>query len=342
MAYDKVIDSELLEADLTTVADAIREKGGTSETLIFPDGFVSAVKAISGSGAILTVTAPSGVTVEVSKDGEVKTQTSNADGLAVFKGLATGTWTLTITDGVQTNTKPVSVTADYSTVIIFFSATINITYPAGSTCTCSDGSTTLTAPDTSGTWACVVPNAGTWTVSCTDGTESKSETVTITADGQSFAVELAYWNGDLYKAGNEYEAITGGWQARGWQYDSGCSPLKPKLEKTDSYMVLGTTGSGIQSGIVEIAKDLDFTKYTKITVNVSDFPNVSDNLRRNRFMVYKRDATYPTSTVAHLLMRSFVNGDNVLDISNVSGSYALGFFLIEPNITFKVNLVRVS
>lgn len=32
--------------DLVTVADAIREKGGTTELLAFPDGFVSAVEAI--------------------------------------------------------------------------------------------------------------------------------------------------------------------------------------------------------------------------------------------------------------------------------------------------------
>lgn len=151
-----------------------------------------------GVGAVLTVTAPAGVTVSVSKDGKTKTKTANADGLAVFKGLATGTWTLTITNGVQTSTKPVSVTADYSTVIAFFSATINITYPSGSTCTCSDGSTTFTAPDTSGTWACVVPNTGTWTVSCTDGTVSKSEIVEITADGQNASAVLEYIDWDKY------------------------------------------------------------------------------------------------------------------------------------------------
>lgn len=50
MALDKVIDSAVLDADLLAVADAIREKGGTSEQLVFPEGFVSAVEAISASG----------------------------------------------------------------------------------------------------------------------------------------------------------------------------------------------------------------------------------------------------------------------------------------------------
>ena len=37
-------------ADLAAVADAIRAKGGTSEALSFPDGFVSAVQAIQAGG----------------------------------------------------------------------------------------------------------------------------------------------------------------------------------------------------------------------------------------------------------------------------------------------------
>ena len=50
MAYDKVIDSAKLDAALTTVADAIRSKGGTSEALAFPAGFVSAIEAIEAGG----------------------------------------------------------------------------------------------------------------------------------------------------------------------------------------------------------------------------------------------------------------------------------------------------
>lgn len=146
----------------------------------------------SGVGGVLTVTAPAGVTVEVSKDGKTKRKTATEEGLAIFKGLATGTWTLTITNGVQTSTKPVVITADYSTVIAFFAATINITYPSGSICTCTDGTTTLTAPDTSGTWVCSVPNVGTWTVTITNGTETKSYPVSITQDGQTENVTLSY------------------------------------------------------------------------------------------------------------------------------------------------------
>lgn len=164
-----------------------------------------------GAGGTLTVTAPANVTVTVSKDGKTKTKNSGTSGVVVFKGLASGTWTLTITDGSQTSSKPVVVTADYSTVIAFFAATINITYPAGSTCTCSDGTTTLSAPDTSGTWACIVPNAGTWTVTSTSGTETDSKAVTITTDGQSTSVELSYAL-FLFKPNAPSDIIAGEWE----------------------------------------------------------------------------------------------------------------------------------
>lgn len=53
MAVDKLVDSTQLDNDLTSVANAIRTKGGTSAQLAFPDGFVSAVEAIPTGGNIV-------------------------------------------------------------------------------------------------------------------------------------------------------------------------------------------------------------------------------------------------------------------------------------------------
>lgn len=164
-----------------------------------------------GTGGTLTVTAPANVTVTVSKDGKTKTKNSGTSGVVVFKGLASGTWTVTITGDGKTAQKNVVVTTDYSTMIAFFAATINITYPAGSTCTCSDGTTTLSAPDTSGTWACIVPNAGTWTATSTSETETDSKAVTITTDGQSTSVELSYAL-FLFKPNAPSDIIAGEWE----------------------------------------------------------------------------------------------------------------------------------
>lgn len=142
-----------------------------------------------GSGGTLTVTAPAGVTVTISKDGKTKTKTADSSGQAVFKGVKTGTWKVTITDSFQTSPEwEVNVVADYAVTVNFFSATIVVTYPEGSTCTCSDGTTTLTAPDTSGSCTFTVPNAGAWTMTCTKDGKSNTKTVTITTDGESKSV----------------------------------------------------------------------------------------------------------------------------------------------------------
>lgn len=52
MANLKVVDADVLDANLTSVADSIRAKTGSADTLAFPEGFVSAVESIeSGGGA---------------------------------------------------------------------------------------------------------------------------------------------------------------------------------------------------------------------------------------------------------------------------------------------------
>lgn len=148
-----------------------------------------------GTGATLTVSAPAGAVVTVSKDGKTKTKVAGADGVVVFKGLSTGDWTVNMTSAYGTETmqpKVYHITAGYEIVLTFFAATIHVTYPAGSTCTVTDGVTTLTAPDTSGSWDCVVPNAGTWTVRITDGAQSDAKTVTITENGKIESAWLSY------------------------------------------------------------------------------------------------------------------------------------------------------
>jgi hypothetical protein len=50
MANRKVVDADKLEADIKTVADAIREKGGTTDELAFPNGMATAVEAIQTGG----------------------------------------------------------------------------------------------------------------------------------------------------------------------------------------------------------------------------------------------------------------------------------------------------
>lgn len=55
MSVDKLVDSTQLDSDLTSVANAIRTKGGTSASLAFPADFVSAIAAIPSGGGLAGV-----------------------------------------------------------------------------------------------------------------------------------------------------------------------------------------------------------------------------------------------------------------------------------------------
>lgn len=71
-------------------------------------------------------------------------------------------------------------------------AVIGVTYPAGSICTCSNGSKTLTTKDTSGKAMFIIPAAGTWTVTATKGSQTKSVAVEITTEWQVETVTLSF------------------------------------------------------------------------------------------------------------------------------------------------------
>ena len=50
MATYKVVDAEQLNADMSSVADSIRTKGGTTDALAWPDGYKTAIEAIQTGG----------------------------------------------------------------------------------------------------------------------------------------------------------------------------------------------------------------------------------------------------------------------------------------------------
>ncbi len=63
-------------------------------------------------------------------------------------------------------------------------AAIAVNYPAGSICTCTNGSKLLKAKDTSGQTLFLIPSAGTWAVSYTNGSKTDARELKITSYGQ--------------------------------------------------------------------------------------------------------------------------------------------------------------
>lgn len=95
-------------------------------------------------------------------------------------------------------------------------ATISVSYPVGSTCSCSDGKKTLIAADTTGSTVFEIPYVGTWVISCTNGSKTASKSVSITTEGQTETVKLAY-EYVLYESGTKNVTFTekSNWAAYG-------------------------------------------------------------------------------------------------------------------------------
>ena len=208
-----------------------------------------------GTGCTLTITAPVGATVTVSKDGKSKpSKMVDTTGAVVFKGLESGIWTVTITNGTDTASKTVEIRADYETEISFFTATIQIAYPAGLACTVTHGSTTLNAPDTSGTWDCVVTEAGEWTVKLSTGFAEK---VTVGASGESHTVNKWY----VYKDGDQYTDLTGGWVKQ-----SGTA----SITFGDNMITIDSkTSTNQPKGRVHTTKSLNLSGFTSLKANIT-------------------------------------------------------------------------
>lgn len=142
----------------------------------------------------IAVTYPAGATCTCSYNGEVLTA-PNTSGSYTFTVNKSGTWKIKAVDGSLTSETNVSITASgqsKTATLTFFTATIKVTYPAGATCTCTKGSTTLTASGTSGSYTFTVHETGTYTLKATLNGETTQGTANITADGQNVNVSLAF------------------------------------------------------------------------------------------------------------------------------------------------------
>lgn len=281
---------------------------------------IGRVNTGGGSGCILTITAVASETVTISKNGKSKSKTADSKGVAVFRGLDTGKWTITIVRGGVPITRVVAVTADYSVAIPLFAATINITYPSGSTCTCSDGTTTLSAPDTSGTWACIVPNAGTWTAAATDGVENTSESVSITTDGQTVAVELSYYT-YLFKPNTDTTNVTGGWQLNS----------KGSLDSAGDQLVATFTNTYNRGEIFSVAtiNKIDFTEFTTLVATCKAAVEGNSAPSSATFAVASTQSGFNNAGTASTKVASttFSNSTTTvtIDVSRISGSYYVTF-----------------
>ena len=204
-SYDNTAAAPTLNVN-STGAKSIYYKGEAAAAGLLKAGYVylfqyngaqyELLNPVAQSGGFypaIVVTAPTGSTVTAT-DGETSLVGTEVSGKWTFQIPSYGVWNITATLNGQTATTSVSVTEvkQYTVTLTYFAATIAVTYPSGSTCTCSNGTTTFTAPNTTGSYTFTVPSAGTWTVKSTNGTDTAQQAVSITTSGQSVSVTLSY------------------------------------------------------------------------------------------------------------------------------------------------------
>lgn len=147
-------------------------------------------------------------------------------------------------------------------------AIIGVTYPEGSVCTCSNGSKTLTAKDTSGKAIFVIPSAGTWTVTAVSGSKSTSKTVSITAEGQVETVTLMF-KLYLFTSG---EGVVDDWTPLyGGYTNAAATSEKMTLNGGEAFYYSSTAAVTSNNAI-------DLSGYSKLVVDVQTNKAATDNV----------------------------------------------------------------
>ena len=192
--------------DLTKVASAIREKGGTSDSLVYPDGFVSAIQAIqTGTELQIIVTVESGATVTATK-GSLSVSGTSVNGTCTLIVPEAGTWSVKATlSGQTSNTKNITFTDSYTTSLTFFNATITVTVESGATVTLKKGGTTIATKTSNGTAVFTVTETGEYTVTATKNGQTTSGSVNVVSGTTSYSLTLSFVSSTLNN--NEWSVI---------------------------------------------------------------------------------------------------------------------------------------
>lgn len=313
--------------------------------------------------AKVTVTYPSGATLQLVNvtTGTITTATTTT-GTYTFNLSVGGTcYVKAIENGgdqrtAQSDNFTVSDGGSYSKTLVFpavqFTATVGVTFPAGLTCSLTDGTTTLYSSGVSGTYNFTVPNTGIWTASASG---CKSESVSVTEKGKVYALRLR---------ATVTVTITGSNNGNGVTYDgasrsvSGYSVNISNSSYQESDFTFSGTASASRKDAGTTNMGLSASKFTNKNDNYSVTFNVTDGYIKinQRSVTVKADnktkaygASDPTFTVS--ITGRVSNSDTIsYSISRASGETA-GTYIITPTgtrsqgnyyVTFQTGTLTIS
>lgn len=214
--------------------------------------------------------------------------------------------------------------------------TIVVTYPTGATCTVTGNGQTYAALDTSGAAAFIV-EPGTWTVTAVQGTNSDSQSVTVTAGGW-VEVELSFalW---LYKNGDKCVNTTGGWNGYAMSFSAANFGTVPSVQEFADYTKIYFS-TIYKSGAYRTVDKVDLTGYSALIFNGDNLINRTNNNNYLKMCVW---SNMGSNTENNLVANAATSAGQTLnyleiDISALSGEYYVGFALYSFETSVEIDL----
>lgn len=183
-------------------------------------------------------------------------------------------------------------------------AVIRAVYPSGSVCTCTKGSKVLRAKGTGGEYLFLLPEGGSWTVSCSGGGQTASKSVNLSRF-ESREVILSYWDGTLFDNGSQYTSVTGGWDA------SGTASVGQTL------YVMASAG---QNALVMTHNAVPFYGYSELHFDLSSIDKEVYLGVTSQPYTHSRDA-YENAVAGARVFETETSSDYVLSVAELNAAY---------------------
>ena len=196
-------------------------------------------------------------------------------------------------------------------------AAVGVNFPEGSSCTCTSKTTgkVLRAKSDKKT-IFSIPNGGQWEVKSTLGLDEAKETITVN-QYDCLNVSLTYWDGTLYRAGDVYPNVTGGWGSYGYKN----STMKGSMTDSGGVITITTTGGNIA---VCPNEKIDLTDYTTLSVEVSNITVSTGSTIRLFLFVSDDDGSKVTLLKEESVGSSLTSGVRTMDVSELTGKHYIG------------------
>ena len=152
----------------------------------------------------------------------------------------------------------------------------------------------------------------------------------VTAKSYQNGAWVDWWNGELYKDGNEYTGVTGGWRGRDMKVTGATAKGAAPVIRKGSNSVTVSQETYAAGGVYEIVNDIDLSKYSTLTFKVS-----ANNYGYKALAVYDRSittlGTSATALLANALAGATVSkghtGTVTINVSGINRTACIGIAL---------------